>query len=159
MMIAWIACTVVVAVIAASRKRSPVGWALLSLVISPLLATIAVALLPPVPRRQAPPTVDRRTARRPDQAAVGRKVGGYRGWTFRAAVLAIAIGGSIYAVHLDRQPAWHDTSPRLAPVGDDSSPRPAPMRVLIEIPAPDPAAAGRMLDDRALASSRLTPLN
>jgi hypothetical protein len=179
MMIAaiWIAGTLVVAVIAASRNRSALGWTLLSLVISPLLAIMAVALLPPVPGKQPPPPpVDRLTARLSDMRLASRpvletsvarrprsarEIGRILGI---AAALALVVWMASRPWHvywtpsgpwhldpaMDESPHWYDSSPRLAS---------APTRVLIEIPAPDPAAAGRMLDDRALATSRLTPLN
>jgi hypothetical protein len=181
MMIAaiWIAGTVIVAVIAAGRNRSAIGWTLLSLMTSPLLAIIAVALLPPVPGKQpSPPPVDRPTARLsamrpvfPDAArpapdailARGPSSAQEIGWILGiAAALALIVwmASRPWDVYwtpsgprhpdpaMDESPHWHDSSARLAPA-----------RLLIEIPAPDPAAAGRMLDDRALAGSRLTPLN
>lgn len=43
--IGWIVFSVVVGVVAASRNRSVVGWVLLSLLISPLLALILLAFL------------------------------------------------------------------------------------------------------------------
>jgi len=42
----WLAWCIVVAVVAGSRNREPALWLLAALVISPLLATIALALMP-----------------------------------------------------------------------------------------------------------------
>jgi hypothetical protein len=42
----WIGLTVVVGIFAASRGRSSVGWCLLSLIISPVLAGLLIAVMP-----------------------------------------------------------------------------------------------------------------
>ncbi len=42
----WVVFSVIVGIVASSRGRSGFGWFLLACVISPLLAVIAVALLP-----------------------------------------------------------------------------------------------------------------
>lgn len=46
LLLLWIAGAIVVGIIAGSRNRSGFGWFLLSLLISPLLTLILVALLP-----------------------------------------------------------------------------------------------------------------
>jgi len=45
-LVSWLGFTVVVAIFASSRGRSTFGWAIISLIFSPLLAGLLVAVLP-----------------------------------------------------------------------------------------------------------------
>ena len=51
----WLAGAVVVGAVASARNRSVVGWFALALLISPLLAIVAVALMPAAPRPGSTP--------------------------------------------------------------------------------------------------------
>jgi hypothetical protein len=68
----WIFLSIVVGVIANARGRSGLGWCLLALVISPLLAVIIVALMParsaPAPANATPAAPTRKTKRCPQCA-------------------------------------------------------------------------------------------
>ena len=52
----WVAFAIVVGVVAGSRGRSGLGWFLFSLVLTPLLGLILVALLPAVTQGPTPDT-------------------------------------------------------------------------------------------------------
>jgi len=160
----WLAASLAVGGIASGRNRSFVGWALLSLLISPLLGVLFLIAAGTKPARiieQGPkrdpleamtrPTFDIAPVTIMDRIEDGRRAVRNSRWGFAVflAVICLAIWGGFRLAH---------PQPEAPPQAPDER-QDVPNRAsYIVVPEPDPAAQGELLYRWATANAPLVPL-
>jgi hypothetical protein len=159
----WLAASLAVGGIASGRNRSFVGWALLSLLISPLLGVLFLIAAGTKPARiieQAPkrdplaamtrPTFDPEPVTVMERIEDGRRAVRNSRWGFAVflVVICLAIGAGY---RLTRQ---QELAPPQAQ--DERQDVPTPASYIV-VPEPDPAAQGELLYRWATASAQLVP--
>ena len=152
MLVIWLFFAIVIAAIARARNRSAMGWAIFSLVFSPLVAMIFLLARPsltvlaePAPDAVAGlPTVAEIERRTSGGSAVGLAI-------FAVIIALVVVGVSLSSIVPRPQANIDQQQVQVVPGG--------PPRQYIVVPEPDPASQGRILDAWARTHAPLVSLN